>query len=177
MRAAPTTEWVGTFVEDPSAVPVDIYLGGVRYPGEAVFTEFWNARWGSLPGQDAMFRVVFLGSSNPVPPDEIEDDRVIVVAPSGEMSPELRPVAREAAALRETRAGYAVSSDPALSQLAQAIELRENELATQVVDSMGRRWANGAIIARCERPDLSALLPTLVNALDQILGLKRSGRG
>ena len=122
-----------------------------------------------------MFRVVFLGSSNPVPPDEIEDDRVIVVAPSGEMSPELRPVAREAAALRETRAGYAVSSDPAFSRLAQAIELRENELATQFADSMGRRWANGAIIARGERADLSALLPTLVNALDQILGLKRSG--
>jgi len=160
-RAAPTTGWVGAFAEDPSAVPVDIYLNGVRYPGEAVFTEFWNARWGNLPGQDAMFRVVFLGSSNPVPPGDIEDDRVIVVAPSGDMSPELRPVAREAAALRETRAGYAVSSDPALSRLAHAIELRENELATQVADSMGRRWANGAIIARGESPDLSALLPTL----------------
>ena len=117
-----TTGWAGAFADDPSAVPVDIYLSGVRYPGEAVFTEFWNARWGGAPGQDAMFRIVFLGSSGTNLQDEIDDDRVVVVAPSGDMSPDLRPVAKEAAALRETRAGYAISSDPSLSQLARAIE-------------------------------------------------------
>jgi hypothetical protein len=156
-----TTGWAGAFADDPSAVPVDIYLSGVRYPGEAVFTEFWNARWGGAPGQDAMFRIVFLGSSGTNLQDEIDDDRVVVVAPSGDMSPDLRPVAKEAAALRETRAGYAISSDPSLSQLARAIEVREGELASQVPDSMGKRWATGDVIARGERPDLTTLLPTL----------------
>ncbi|MBT6680548.1 MAG: hypothetical protein HOB07_00650 [Chloroflexi bacterium] len=156
-----TTGWDGEFAEDPSAVPVDIYLRGVRYPGEAVFTEFWNARWGVGPDEGAMFRIVFLGTSGPVSADDIDDDRIVVIAPSGEMSPELRPVAREAAALKETRAGYAISADPALSQLAHAIELREGELATKVADSMGRRWADGSVITRGDGPDLTALLPTL----------------
>lgn len=173
--AALTTGWVGAFAEDPSAVPVDIYLSGVRYPGEAVFTEFWDARWGSLPGQDAMFRVVFLGSSNPVSPDEIEDDRIIVIAPSGDMPPELRPVAREAAALRETRAGYAVSSDPALSRLAHAIELRESGRHRSQT-----RWAEDGPTATSSPganvPTFPRYSPPL-NAQVPIHGLKRSVHG
>ncbi len=162
--AGSTTGWTGSFAEDPNAVPVVIYLNGVRYPGEAVFTEFWNARWGNPPGQEVMFRVVFLGSSGPVSPDDIGDDRIVVVAPTGDMSSELDPVAKEAAALRKTRAGYAVSADPTLSQLARAIEEREGELASKVADSLGRRWASGAVMARGEDPDLTALLPTLERA-------------
>ncbi|MDP6821823.1 MAG: hypothetical protein QF554_00830 [Dehalococcoidia bacterium] len=162
--AGSTTGWAGSFAEDPNAVPVNIYLNGIRYPGEAVFTEFWNAKWGNPPGQEVMFRVVFLGSYGPVSSDDIGDDRIVVVAPSGDMSSELDPVAKEAAALRETRAGYAASDDPALSRLARAIEEREDELASKVAGSLGRRWASGAVIARGEDPDLTALLPTLERA-------------
>ena len=139
-------------------------MEGIRYPGEAVFTESWDPRWGGPPGIGAMFRVVFLASPGPLSPDEIDDDRVVVVAPSGDAPPELRPAAEEAAALRETRAGYAVSGDPGLSRLALAIEAREGELASIAADSMGRRWANGAVIARGNSPDLAALLPTLERA-------------
>ncbi len=104
-------------------------MEGIRYPGEAVFTESWDPRWGGAPGIGAMFRVVFLASPGPLSADEIDDDRVVVVSPSGDAPPELRPAAEEAAALRETRAGYAVSGDPGLSRLALAIEAREGELA------------------------------------------------
>ena len=162
--ARPGVGWAGEFAEDPSAVPVDIYLGGIRYPGEAVFAEAWSSRWGGPPGQEAMFRVVFLGSSSRVASDEINDDRVVVVVPSGDASSGLRPVAEEAAGLREARASYAVSGDPGLSRLTHAIEAREDELASMAANSMGRRWAEGAVIARGERPDLTALLPTLEHA-------------
>ncbi|HJM53727.1 MAG TPA: hypothetical protein QGI07_06855 [Dehalococcoidia bacterium] len=130
--ARSTTGWAGAFAEDPSAIPVDIYLSGVRYPGEPVVTGFWNVRWGGPPGGDAMFRIVFLGPSGPVPRDEIDDERVVVVAPNGTMSPDLRPVAKEAAALRETRAGYAISSDSAPSNVAvrEALAGRQPERLT-----------------------------------------------
>ena len=37
-------------------------MEGIRYPGEAVFTESWDPRWGGPPGIGAMFRVVFLAA-------------------------------------------------------------------------------------------------------------------
>lgn len=162
--ARPTAGWAAAFAESPNALPVEIHLCGIRYPGEAVFIETWDPRWGGPPGVDAMFRVVFLASPGPVSPGEIDDDRVVVVAPSGGTSSELRPVAEEAAALRETRAVYAVSGDPGLSRLTRAIEVREGELASIAADSMGRSWADGTVIARGKGPDLTALLPALERA-------------
>ncbi|MDA1257008.1 MAG: hypothetical protein O3C10_04095 [Chloroflexi bacterium] len=156
-----TAGWAGAFAKPPGAQAVEIKLGGIRYPGEVIFADSWEAVWGGPLAQSAMFRVVFLASPSPVSSGDIEDDRIAVVTPSGDAPPELRPVVAEAAAPRETRAGYAVSTDPGLSRLAHAIEVREGELAVMAAESVGRCWADGAVISRGNGPDLGTLLPAL----------------
>ncbi len=115
------------------AQPISVWFRGMRYPGEAVIAEKWNASWGEPLDAAAMFRVVLLPRRQHVPPDSLRDERVIV-AVSGDNESDGLPasISNAATQLREVAARYRVAGDAGLDGLTRAVERRTEYLEWEI---------------------------------------------
>ncbi len=87
---------------------------GLLYPGEVIFAEQWAPSWGGFLRGQEFFRIVFLGTHQEVPSQEIQDSRIAVCVPSagGRREQERK---RERLIVREVRARYSLpTADPSL---------------------------------------------------------------
>ncbi|MCZ6788516.1 MAG: hypothetical protein O7D33_01005, partial [Chloroflexi bacterium] len=87
---------------------------GLLYPGEVIFSEQWDSSWGSFLRGQEFFRIVFLGTHQEVPSQDIQDSRIAVCVPSaaGRREQEQK---RERLIVREVRARYGLpAADPSL---------------------------------------------------------------
>ena len=87
---------------------------GLRYPGEVIFSEQWDSSWGGFLRGQEFFRIVFLGTHQEVPSQDIQDSRIAVCVPSagGRREQERK---RERLIVREVRARYGLpAADPSL---------------------------------------------------------------
>ncbi|MCH7739474.1 MAG: hypothetical protein IIC93_04925 [Chloroflexi bacterium] len=113
--------------------PISVWFRGMRYPGEAVIAENWNASWGEPLDAAAMFRIVLLPRRQAVPPDSLRDERIIV-AVSGDNHSDGLPASINNAAtqLREVAARYRVAGDAGLDGLTRAVERRTEYLEWEI---------------------------------------------
>ena len=87
---------------------------GLRYPGEVIFSEQWDSSWGTLLRGHQFFRIVFLGTHQQVPSEDLQDSRIAVCVPSasGRREQERK---RERLIIREVRSRYGLPvADPSL---------------------------------------------------------------
>ena len=55
---------------------------GLLYPGEVLFAEQWDSSWGTVLRGHEFFRIVFLGTHQQVPPENLQDSMIAVCLPS-----------------------------------------------------------------------------------------------
>ena len=82
---------------------------GLLYPGEVLFSEQWDSSWGAVLRGHEFFRIVFLGTHQQVPPEDIQDSRIAVCVPStgGRREQERK---RERLVIRDVRSRYGLPS-------------------------------------------------------------------
>ena len=82
---------------------------GLLYPGEVLFSEQWGSSWGAVLRGHEFFRIVFLGTHQQVPPEDLQDSRIAVCVPStgGRREQERK---RERLVIREVRSRYGLPS-------------------------------------------------------------------
>jgi len=126
--------------------PVEVYVRGVRYPGEVVVTRSWKPSLGEPLRGHAMFRLVLLMEACAVDPGELQDERIAVAIPSGTEGADLKSLNGEINALQETRAHYASGADPGLDRLSAALRTRMEAIEHEMAAHMRGAWLAGTVL-------------------------------
>jgi len=131
--------------------PVEIYVRGVRYPGEVVVARAWTQVLGEPLRGHAMFRLVLLTDPCAVGPGDLQDSRIAVACPSAVEDAHLTSLSAEINALRETRARYAIAADPGLERLTHALRARVEAIESEMAAGMRGVWAAGSVVTAADR--------------------------
>jgi len=146
--------------------PVEVYVRGVRYPGEVVVSRNWTPAFGEPLRGHAMFRLVLLTDACVVTCRDLRDSRIAVAVPSENEDTHPERLNAEMRALRETRSRYATASDPGLDRLGSALRDRVEAIEGEMAARMRAAWAAGAVTTAVGPAGLSLFDAATIFAVD-----------
>ncbi len=148
------------------AQPVEIYVRGVRYPGEVMIARAWTRVLGEPLRGHAMFRLVLLTDPSAVGPGDLQDPRIAVAVPSAVEDAHLTSLSAEISALRETRAHYASGADPGLNRLNHALRARAEAIESEIATGMRGGWLAGTVVTATDPAGLYPVDAAIAFAVD-----------
>ncbi len=143
-----TVELTRGFADRPQ--PVSVRLNGFDYAGEVIFSDQWQAWFGSGLPDRVMFRLVLLSEPQRVDRADISEKQIAVALPPAEglsyRTPELTQLDRELGRLNEIRERYIVSGDYELHSLTSSLIDRTSQARRDITDALAQRWRAGEVV-------------------------------
>ena len=145
--------WLDQFLlGEPQPLEHDYH--GLRYPGEVIRADVWQAEWSQPLTEDTYCRIVLLVRRPEGLPPPVADRRIALCLPAGGVYQRRESLVSELATVRETQSLYLTHRDAETDLIRRSLQRRQNALEQDLMTQEVERYASGTVLVGPEQQEL-----------------------